>query len=47
MGIWDNVRADLRLRNLSVLSLLERTAHGYQDTNKEQLYMHNGSIHPP
>lgn len=32
MGVWDNLRTDLRLRNLSVLSPLERITHGCQLT---------------
>jgi hypothetical protein len=32
MGVWDNVRTDLRLQNLSVLSPLERMAHDFQLT---------------
>lgn len=31
-GVWNNLRNDLRLRNLSVLSPLERIAHGCQLT---------------
>jgi hypothetical protein len=42
MGIWDNVRSDLRLRNLSTLCLSNWFACECQHADEDQPYTHNG-----